>query len=173
VLDRRHRHEPQLASRQPPRQSYRIPLIDLDPVGRSAIGATRRTHQHLDPMGPSTTRKPIAGRASLIHHPCRHRDLHQPPNQLMRPPHHPTSEQLARSLIKHRDRRLVKVHIKTDQRIPSATSVPPMQVVDLAPEAITLEREHTPATAGVPTQLHSRVGHQPIRSKSNSEANVY
>ena len=103
-------------------------------------------------MRPRATHQPIAGRTSLIHHPRRHRNVHQPPKQLVRAPDRSPGSHLARSLIKHSDRRLARVHIKTDPT--DTVNHVGTSYLGCGPraEAFTLEREQTPAYTGVPTQ---------------------
>jgi hypothetical protein len=108
ALDRRDRHQRQLAGRQQPGQADRVALIRLDPIRRRALGLARRAHPELDPLRASTARESIAGRARLIHHPSRPLHTTQPWQQLVRAADHPPGRDLARRLIKDRDRRLAR-----------------------------------------------------------------
>ena len=49
ALERRDRHQRQLAGCQQPREPDRVPLVGLDPIPRPPFRAPRRTHRHLDP----------------------------------------------------------------------------------------------------------------------------
>jgi hypothetical protein len=69
-LHRRERDEHELAGGQQPRQSDRVALVGLDPVG-GTLGLARRAHREVDPIRQRPAREPVAGRARLIHHPRR------------------------------------------------------------------------------------------------------
>ena len=114
TLDRRDRDQHQLAGSEQPRQADRVALVGLDPIRRRALGLARRAHPQLDPLRQRAARQPVTGRAGLVHHPRRTLYTPKPRQQLVRTTHHPLRGHLARSLVKHSERRLARVHVQAD-----------------------------------------------------------
>ena len=168
LLDRRHPDRVQRVDHQQPQHPLGVALIGLDLVLRRALDLPRRRHHAPDPRRLQRPREPVPGRARLVRHPRRARQLARNSTTFAVSPGSLHERSSPDSRVQRHRQHAARVHVQTSPAANlrhGSALLPYGVVVDRRgrhPRCVSPTARHArggaglPSTAGRPASIWSR-----------------